>query len=68
MVNKDLYSKRLDLEKKTFFFDVKENVNGKYLKVTESSGGRSTIVVPFESVELFRNMVNDIIDHMKAES
>ncbi|MGD9651711.1 MAG: hypothetical protein AB7V12_05015, partial [Candidatus Dadabacteria bacterium] len=40
-LEKEHTSKHVDIESKRFFFDVKENHKGKYLRITELSGGRS---------------------------
>lgn len=58
---KDHISKHIDIESKRFFFDVKENHKGKYLRITELSGGRSCIVIPYDGIELFSERLGDII-------
>ena len=59
---KELASKSVDIESKRFFFDVKENHKGKYLRITELSGGRSCIVIPLGGITLFKERLNDIIE------
>ena len=49
-MDKLLESRDYKVENKKFFFDLKENVKGRYLRITESSGGRSAIVVPEDAV------------------
>jgi len=44
--SKDVFSSKLEVENKKFFFDLKENHKGHYLKITEVSGGRSSIPGP----------------------
>jgi hypothetical protein len=61
-VDKDHLSKHLDIESKRFFFDVKENHKGKYLRITELSGGRSCIVIPLGGVKVFKDRLGEIID------
>lgn len=58
---KEHVSKHVDIESKRFFFDVKENRKGQYLRITELSGGRSSIVIPFEGVEQFRDGLQETI-------
>ena len=60
--DKEHTSKYVDIESKRFFFDVKENHKGKYLRITELSGGRSCIVIPLGGVELFQNSLEEVID------
>jgi len=57
-VDKDHLSMQLDIE----FFDVKENHKGKYLRITELSGGRSCIVIPLGGIKIFKDRLGEIID------
>ena len=59
---KEHASKYVDIESKRFFFDVKENHKGKYLRITELSGGRSCIVIPLGGVEVFKERLGEVID------
>ncbi len=59
---KDLFSSQVDIQTKRFFFDLKENHKGKYLRITEQSGFRSSIVVPIEGIREFEDQINLIID------
>ena len=59
---KELASKYVDIESKRFFFDVKENHKGKYLRITELSGGRSCIVIPLGGINLFKDRLGEIIE------
>lgn len=50
----ELLSKTLQVEHKIFYFDLKKNNNGKYLKISEkAAGSRSTIIVPASGVRTF---------------
>jgi hypothetical protein len=59
---KEHMSKHVDIESKRFFFDVKENHKGKYLRITELSGGRSCIVIPLGGIKLFKERLGEIIE------
>ena len=59
---KEHISKHVDIESKRFFFDVKENHKGKYLRITELSGGRSCIVIPLGGISLFKERLGEIIE------
>ena len=48
------------------FFDVKENHKGKYLRITELSGGRSCIVIPLGGINLFKERLGEIIDEAEG--
>ena len=56
-MDKLLESRDYKVENKKFFFDLKENVKGRYLRITESSGGRSAIVVPEAGLRSFSELV-----------
>lgn len=59
---KEHVSKHLDIESKRFFFDVKENSKGQYLRITEISGGRSSVVIPFEGAQQFKDKLIETIN------
>jgi hypothetical protein len=61
-VEKEHISRHVDIESKRFFFDVKENHKGKYLRITELSGGRSCIVIPLGGISLFKERLGEIIE------
>lgn len=64
--DKSLVSKKVSIEQKTFFFDIKENSKGRYVRITEVSGGRSAIVIPMEGAEDFRETFADILEQAIA--
>ena len=49
------------MNQKDFFFDVKENHKGKYLRITELSGGRSCIVIPLGGIKIFKDRLGEVI-------
>ncbi|KAG2596556.1 transcription factor Pur-alpha 1-like [Panicum virgatum] len=53
----ELVSKTLQFEHKLFYFDLKENPRGRYLKISEkTSATRSTIIVPVDGVAWFLDL------------
>jgi hypothetical protein len=55
----ELMCKTLQVEHKLFYFDLKENPRGRYLKISEkTSGSRSTIIVPIAGVVWFVDLFN----------
>ncbi|GLT26957.1 hypothetical protein SLA2020_019920 [Shorea laevis] len=55
----ELVSKTLQVEHKLFYFDLKENPRGRYLKISEkTSATRSTIIVPFSGISWFLDLFN----------
>jgi hypothetical protein len=62
-VQTDLWTEKLQVERKLFFFDLKENVRGRFLRITEDVGGRrDAIVVPATGLQEFRDMLNGAIE------
>lgn len=58
-MDKELLNEQIQIERKLFSFDVKENPRGRFLKITEDVGGRrDAIIIP--STGLIQ--VRDIID------
>lgn len=49
-----LLSEKIQIERKQFFFDLKENPRGRFLRITEDVGGRrDTIIIPSTGLEQF---------------
>jgi hypothetical protein len=56
-----LRSERLQIERKTFVFTLKENPRGRFLRITEDvAGRRDTIIVPATGLEEFRRMLEEM--------
>ncbi|KAK1277678.1 Transcription factor Pur-alpha 1 [Acorus gramineus] len=55
----ELLCKTLQVEHKLFYFDLKENPRGRYLKISEkTSATRSTIIVPVNGIVWFLDLFN----------
>lgn len=55
----ELLCKTLQVEHKLFYFDLKENPRGRYLKISEkTSATRSTIIVPSNGIAWFLDLFN----------
>ncbi|XAR59904.1 hypothetical protein NMG60_11033077 [Bertholletia excelsa] len=55
----ELLCKTLQVEHKLFYFDLKENLRGRYLKISEkTSATRSTIIVPLNGISWFLDLFN----------
>ncbi|KAI4385334.1 hypothetical protein MLD38_003374 [Melastoma candidum] len=55
----ELMCKTLQVEHKLFYFDLKENPRGRYLKISEkTSATRSTVIVPFSGISWFLDLFN----------
>ena len=62
-VNEDLLKlERVQIERKTFVFTLKENPRGRFLRITEDVGGRrDTIIIPSTGLEEFRKLVEVMV-------
>ena len=59
-----LISEKIQVERKIFFFDLKENDRGRFLKITEDvSGRRDTIIVPAAGLADFAQALNSIVEY-----
>jgi hypothetical protein len=58
-----LASERIQVERKIFFLDLKENERGRFLKITEDvSGRRDTIMLPASALQEFVEALSRIVD------
>src|SRR2546423_13998536 len=62
-VNEDtLRSEKVQIERKTFVFALKENPRGRFLRITEDVGGRrDTIIIPAPGLEDFKKLLDDMV-------
>jgi len=62
-VNEDtLKSDKIQIERKTFVFTLKENPRGRFLRITEDVGGRrDTIIIPAPGLEDFKKLLDDMV-------
>jgi hypothetical protein len=52
----------LRIERKQISFDLKENLQGTFLRITEEvAGRRNSIIIPATGLELFRDALNEVI-------
>lgn len=62
-VNEDtLKTDKVQIERKTFVFTLKENPRGRFLRITEDVGGRrDTIIIPAPGLEEFKRLLDDMV-------
>lgn len=61
-MDNELFSEQVQIERKLFTFDLRENPRGRFLKVTEDVGGRrDTIIIPATGLEQIRDIIERII-------
>jgi hypothetical protein len=62
-VDTELLSEKVQVERKLFSFDLRENPRGRFLRITEDVGGRrDTIIIPSTGLKDIR----EILDHAIA--
>jgi hypothetical protein len=55
-------SRQLQIERKHFHVEMRENDRGKFLRITEEAHGRrNTIIVPSTGVEEFRAAIAEVL-------
>jgi PurA ssDNA and RNA-binding protein len=61
-----LKSDKVQIERKTFLFALKENPRGRFLRITEDVGGRrDTIIIPAPGLEDFKRIVDAMAEAAK---
>ncbi len=62
-VNEDtLKTEKIQIERKSFVFTLKENPRGRFLRITEDVGGRrDTIIIPAPGLEDFKRLVDEMV-------
>ena len=62
-VNEDtLKSEKIQIERKTFVFALKENPRGRFLRITEDVGGRrDTIIIPAPGLDDFKKLLDEMV-------
>lgn len=59
----ELNSKKIQVERKMFFLDLKENQRGRFLKITEDvNGRRDTIIIPASGLPDILEAIEDILE------
>jgi hypothetical protein len=57
-----LKTEKIQIERKTFVFTLKENPRGRFLRITEDVGGRrDTIIIPSTGLEEFKKLVDEMV-------
>ncbi len=59
----EIAREQVQVERKMFSFDLRENPRGRFLRVTEDVGGRrDTIIIPATGLEQVREMLDKMIE------
>ena len=63
-----LNTDRIQIERKTFVFALKENPRGRFLRITEDvSGRRDTIIIPAPGLEDFKRILDTMVKASEGE-
>jgi hypothetical protein len=61
VIEETLKVEKLQIERKTFVFTLKENPRGRFVRITEDvSGRRDTIIVPAPGLADFRRVIEEM--------
>jgi hypothetical protein len=65
-----IHAKQLQIERKNFHVELRENDRGKFLRITEEAHGRrNTIIVPSTGVDEFTSAIRDVLSaHPTSQS
>lgn len=57
----NLHTEKIQVERKTFIFTLKENPRGRFLRITEDVGGRrDTIILPATGLKEFSDVLQGL--------
>ena len=57
-----LRTEKIQIERKTFIFTLKENPRGRFLRITEDvNGRRDNIIIPSTGLEDFKKIVDEMV-------
>ncbi|HRJ71940.1 MAG TPA: hypothetical protein PLS03_06930 [Terrimicrobiaceae bacterium] len=57
-----LESRELQVERKHFFIEFRENERGRFLRITEEAHGRrNTVIIPSTGLEDFERLLNEVL-------
>ncbi len=63
-----LESRELQVERKHFFIEYRENERGRFLRITEEAHGRrNTVIIPSTGLEEFERMLNEVLSAAPAK-
>lgn len=62
-MEKVLRTEKITVERKQFFFHLKENERGRFLRITEDvNGRRDTIIIPSTGLDEFARIAQEMAD------
>src|SRR3989442_4130118 len=62
VVEETIKTDKIQIERKTFVFTLKENPRGRFLRITEDVNGRlDTIIIPAPGLEEFKKLLDEMV-------
>jgi hypothetical protein len=62
-----VFSCHMRVERKFFTFDLRENIRGQFVRITEEvNGRRDAIVIPLPGLAEFRDKLNEVVEASKS--
>jgi hypothetical protein len=62
-MDEELYNTQIRVERKFFYFTLRQNPRGRFMKITEDvNGRRDSIIIPSTGLVQFRDSLNELID------
>lgn len=66
-MDRELLTEQVQVERKTFSLELKENPRGRFLRITEDVGGRrDTIIIPAPGLRTVRDALDRVIQASDA--
>ena len=63
-----LESRELQVERKHFFIEFRENERGRFLRITEEAHGRrNTVIIPSTGLEEFEQKLDEVLSAVPAQ-
>ena len=63
-----LESRELQVERKHFYIEYRENERGRFLRITEEAHGRrNTVIIPSTGIEEFERALDEVLSAAPAE-
>ena len=63
-----LESREIQIERKHFFIEYRENERGRFLRITEEAHGRrNTVIIPSTGLEEFERALDEVLSAAPAE-
>jgi hypothetical protein len=63
VVEETIKSDKIQIERKTFVFTLKENPRGRFLRITEDvNGRRDTIIIPATGLDDFKRLFEEMLN------